>query len=580
MRQTTIFRAAICAIFIALAALPLSVSAQTTEHIVSFNAAAHVGADRMVTVTETIAYDFGDTDHHGIYRDIPEQYSRNGVNYDLRLQLKSVLLDGDAVPYTTSRSDGVFHVQIGDANQLINGKHLYVISYQTNRAINFFSDHSEFYWNVTGNGWNVPIDAAQITVSGPQGWDAVSSQSACYTGEAGSSLSDCTVTGNGSTATVVTTQGLYEYEGLTVVFSFPKGMIAEPGLFEKIGMVLADNSIFFLPIAVFIIMFLVWWFFGKDPKGKGTIVPQYEPPRGLTPMEMYGLVHQDVTHAAVTATIIDLARRGYLKIIYTEKKGLMGSSTSYEFEKGKDQDDTILSHEKWLLDGLFGGGIYGETATRVSMDSLKNRFYTFVKNANDAAMISLRSKGLMSSDPIKVRGIFWAIGLLFIIIGIRINGPFHSTWSVVLSWILTGVIIGVFGMFMSRKTKDGAIALEEVEGFKWFLSVTEKDRLAFTDAPKLQPETFHQFLSYAIALGVEKQWAGQFAHMDVPPPTYATGYGTWNTLFFISSLQSFDTQARGMAYAPPSGGAGSGMSGFGGGGFSGGGFGGGGGGSW
>ncbi len=119
-----------------------------------------------------------------------------------------------------------------------------------------------------------------------------------------------------------------------------------------------------------------------------------------------------------------------------------------------------------------------------------------------------------------------------------------------------------------------------MEGFKWFLSVTEKDRLAFHNAPKLKPEQFHAFLPAAIVFGVENQWAGQFKSLDVPPPDYATGavLTNCNALNFANSLGTLNTAAAASAYAAPAS-AGSGGSGFGGG-AAGGGGGGGGGGSW
>ncbi len=132
---------------------------------------------------------------------------------------------------------------------------------------------------------------------------------------------------------------------------------------------------------------------------------------------------------------------------------------------------------------------------------------------------------------------------------------------------------------MPRRTQDGVKLLAKIEGFKWFLSVTEKDRLAFTDAPARTPEQFQKFLPYAIALDVEKQWAKQFASLTIPPPNWAAGnLSAFSALWLVSNLDTMHEAAKSSAYAAPSQ-AGSGGSGFSGGG-SGGGFSGGGGGSW
>jgi uncharacterized membrane protein len=145
---------------------------------------------------------------------------------------------------------------------------------------------------------------------------------------------------------------------------------------------------------------------------------------------------------------------------------------------------------------------------------------------------------------------------------------------------LCAAIIGAFGWFMPRRTQEGAYVDEEVKGFKWFLSVTEKQRLAFTDAPERKPEQFHMFLSYAIAFGVEEKWAEQFAGIDIPAPDYVSGnvLMNWTAMNFVHDLNSLHQTAAASAFAAPSS-AGGGGSGFSGGG-SGGGGGGGGGGSW
>jgi hypothetical protein len=53
-------------------------AASPAESIISFDASATIEQDRTLTVTETILYDFGSNEKHGIFRIIPETYSRNG----------------------------------------------------------------------------------------------------------------------------------------------------------------------------------------------------------------------------------------------------------------------------------------------------------------------------------------------------------------------------------------------------------------------------------------------------------------------------------------------------------------------
>jgi uncharacterized membrane protein len=130
---------------------------------------------------------------------------------------------------------------------------------------------------------------------------------------------------------------------------------------------------------------------------------------------------------------------------------------------------------------------------------------------------------------------------------------------------------------MSKKTPLGAETKDDILGFKLFLSVTEKDRLDFHNAPERSPEQFMEFLPYAIALGIENKWAAQFASIYIPEPSWYHGgvHGPFLASAFVSDLSHFSGSVSSSFTSASRGGSGSG-----GGGSSGGGFGGGGGGSW
>lgn len=560
-----------------LCASILSVSAQvssSTERIKSFDATAIVESNRMLTVTEKIVYDFGNASKHGIYRTIPEKYSRNGGSYRLRFNVKDVWMDGKAVAYSITSRTPNLTIRIGDADKMITGIHEYQIVYQTDQAINFFNDHDELYWNVTGNSWEVPIESASISVKGPDGFDAVTAKDDCFVGSYGSSSRECEIRTQSLTVWFQSKRSLGSSEGMTVVLSFPKSLIKAPTWMDTVMRFIKDNWIVVLPFIVFFFMYRAWDRDGREPKGRGTIIPQYEPPRGFTPMEMDVLMNQSNQPKAITATIIDLARRGYLKIIYSEKKGLLGigGGQSYSFEKMKEIDEKLLTHETVLLNGMFKDG-----ENNVDMDDLKGKYYQSISKAQNSIYGLLRKSNYFGKNPISVRASWIGVASAIGVVGVFLPAVFQlgAVWTV--SIVLSAGIVGIFGWFMPKKTEEGAIALEEVEGFKWFLSVTEKDRLAFHNAPTLKPEQFHEYLSYAIVFGVEDQWANQFKDMMVPEPSYVSGYGYTNPILFAHAMYGFGGDFA-KSFTPPSS-AGSGGSGFSGGGV-GGGFGGGGGGSW
>ncbi len=560
------------AFFAALLCVPTTAFA--AETISNFDVRATLDANRHLSVQESITYDFGDAERHGITRVIPVNYQRNGGTYKLRLTVEDVKRDGAEEPYDVSTSGGFLTVKIGNPDQTITGSHAYQIRYSTDRAINFFNDgHGELYWNVTGNGWDVPVEQSSFWLFPPSGVTLGSVSSTCYTGEVGSTEKSCLVTSSAEDLVAKSTRVLLPNEGLTAAFAFPAGVIAAPSLLERLWQFLADNGVLFFPLAALLIMHWRWWTKGRDPK-RMTVIPEYDAPRNLSAALVgSAITNGDVPPKTVTATIIDLARRGFLKIRFGEEKHLFGKTQTYTFVKSTATPDALrpTPYESALLDGLFSGG------DEQTLDDLKtNKFYQDVQTFKKGVNAEIDAQKIFASNPNTVRGAY--VGVAFVIGWILVifvgSTPLGTGAAIV-----TGCVIAAYGWFMPRRTQDGVKLLAEIEGFKWFLSVTEKDRLAFTDAPERTPEQFQKFLPVAIALGVEEQWAKQFASLTLPPPGWAEGnLSGYSALWLVSNIDTMHESAKSVAYAAPSQ-AGAGGSGFMGGG-SGGGFGGGGGGSW
>lgn len=543
-------------------------AALAAETIDSFNVKATLTSERLLSVTETVSYDFGDEYRHGIFREIPVTYLRNRATYKLRLERVTVTMDNAPIPFEISESGGTMTVKIGDPNETITGPHVYAISYQTDRAVTFFDGHGELYWNVTGDAWQVPVASSAFTIDLPDAPAAT----ACFTGPFGSTESACDIASRDRSVTISSTRLLNAGEGMTVVVGLPAGAVREPTTFEKILMILRDNGILAVPLIVLIAMWRLWWARGRDPK-LGTIIPIYESPDGLSPSELAAVREEGgVPSRGITATIIGLARRGYLHLRYGEEKTFLGSKQTFALIKKKDADAALTAAERIVFDGLFAEG--GEVELK---DLQKNKFYLSVAKAKEAVWTRLAELKVFDARPATVRMIYFAAGIA-VAWGMLFLGAVTPLGPV--AAVLTGLIIMGFGWVMPRRTVKGAKLLADAKGFEWFMRVTEKDRLAFHNAPKRTPAQFEALLPFAIALGVEKEWARQFEGIELAPPewTEGTGVRTWSTMNFVSSLGAFHTQAVSSGYASPSS-AGSGGSGFSGGG-SGGGFGGGGGGSW
>ena len=577
-RRGSLSRLSQRAAFVALLAFGLVASASARQlKIQKFSAEIFVQPDSTLDVTETIEANFIGA-WHGLYRTIPVEYvTPQGFNYSLFVKFDGATdAAGQSLKVESSREGHYlkWKIYIDDATDVERTIHLH---YQVRNGLKFFEDHDELYWNVTGDEWDVPVGNASAQILLPPGVTGVRTNE--FTGSNGSRAQNAEVTASENTVEVSMLRPLSFHEGLTIVVGWDKGFVKEPGTGDLIDQFLASNWPIFFPVPVFLIMFWLWFTRGRDPR-VGPIAVQYAPPDGMSPAEAGALVDESAAMRDITATIVDLAVRGYIVIEEKEKSGMMGliHNKDYVFHLKKNPKEWagLKSHELTLLAGIFSNG----AATDVELSSLQNEFYKNLPGIKNDIFDALMSHGYFQHRPDYVRSGYVtggiAIGILLIFIG---NALSRKTGVAIapffVAGILSGGIIAVFGWFMPARTADGAKALAGVLGFEDFLTHVEADHM---NRISQTPETFEKFLPYAMALGVEKKWVGAFQNIYSQPPSwYQGGYysGGFYPIMFVNSLDNMTARASSvMASAPRS----SGGSGFGGGGSSGGGFGGGGGG--
>lgn len=555
----------------------------TSEEISSFAVTIDVRKEGDILVSERIDY-FFPSERHGIYRDIPTRYEfEDGKQVDVPVTVLGVrMADGSAVPYQVTKNRVGIRLKIGDPNRTISGAQTYLISYGARGALRYFDDHDELYWNVTGEEWTVPIRRVSATIRLPQEVPAGPDiKVRCFTGPHGSTASDCVAGVQGTTAEFATNVAPF-----TVAVAWPPGIVAKvvakgPGMLENAGRFLP----LLIPLLVALFMYVKWQSEGRDPEGKGTLVVEYDPPPGLTPAEVGVVVDEHAQLKDVSAIIVDLAVRGYLKIREIEKKGLILKDTDYEFERMKEyQNDPVLKpFETHLLDALFGGS--GKVA-RVSDITRNHTFYDDLPKIQTKLYERLVADGYFPKDPSKVRAAYSGVGLAIVIgllflggPGMMFSGDLFGNFALAVA-LSGGVILG-FSWFMPKKTAKGVAAYEHAFGFREYLDKAERYRIQWQE----KEHVFERFLPYAMVFGVAEKWSKTFAGMHTQPPTWYEGRafsgGTFNPALFYGALSSMNSSmSSAMTSRPQQSSSGSGFSSGGGGGRSGGGFGGGGGGSW
>lgn len=563
-------------IFVALLLIIFSFSQAQAWYIKSYNVELKVEPNSELKVIEHLIVDFGYENKHGIYRDIPlDFYDPSGKKH--KIEIKDILVtDQNLNSYQIKvfKYGNNLRIRIGDPNKFVSGIQNYIIRYKVRYALYNFGNIDELYWNAIGTGWNVPIKNATAKVILP--FDDSSIQFACYTGIFRSIGKDCKIKKEKNEILFTLTKSLSAYEGMTVAVGWRAGLIpiSEGPPYWKNPWIYA---LFYITLFLSFMIWL-WWRKGRDIGGKGTIQVQYYPPKDLTPIEAGTLIDEKVNARDIVAEIIDLARRGYLKIIEIEEPGfLFGKKRDYILEKIKNFEDNFQNNpfDLQTLSGIF------EDKKRIKLSELNKKFYRFIPSIKKQVFSSLTSKGFFFKNPLNVKNIYVSLGVIVYILtiwGVIISQILFSIFPLpfLLSGLVTASSLFIFGQFMPRKTPKGTEMLEYLKGYEEFISRVEKSVIEKLFPPEKIPEIFEITIPFAIAFGEAERWAEAFEGVFTEPPRWYEGRGSFSTIYLAHSLNTFTSQASQVLTTQPR----SSFSGSGGGGFSGGGGGGGGGGSW
>lgn len=605
------------------------------ERIRSFLSEIRILPDATVQVKETITVvSAGDKIKRGIYRDFPTLYTdRLGNTLEVPFDLYGITRDGQGESYHTERHGNGVRVYIGKENVILRpGVHTYEITYATKWQLGYFQDYDELYWNVTGNGWDFPIDRAEALITLPPGASVV--QLDAYTGFQGDTgtafaadeLEDGRVR-------VYTTRPLEPRQGLTAAVAWPKGLVAEPTRQEKMERFVYGNlaaaAAMLGVVGLLVYYYITWSRVGRDPE-RGTIYPQYSPPQGLSPASVRTLMRMGADNKTFAAAIVGLAQKGRLRI---EEEG-----KDFVLVKTTGGRPALTGDEQALFDKLLGSRsrLQAKQENHAQFTSAKKALETrlalqhetlhFLKNSKylfPGILLSLAALlvvGFSAREPIlagfmMVWLTIWSLGVYFLLrtaIGAWISRSYGTAIFMSLFSIpfVIGELVGLGALTMATSplaalcllamaglhvlfyellkapTPEGRQIMDAIEGYKLFLSVTEGPRLELMQPIAITPEVYEKHFPYAMALDVEKQWGERFSQAMAAAGHYDSDYhpvwysgtrfhsSSFGAGFATSFASAFSSAISSSSTAPGS------SSGSGGGGSSGGGGGGGGGGGW
>jgi uncharacterized membrane protein YgcG len=534
--------------------------------------------DSSLHITEAIDVDFGAQQKHGIIRNIPVRYRWDDTHLRVyRLEVRSVTdAGGKPTRFSTSDSGGDKSIRIGDPDRTVTGPQSYRITYDVFGAMNAFNDHDELFWNVNGSRWDVRAQAVTAAVHVAGGVQ----RATCFQGRAGSQ-EPCRSSTTATSADFAATRAFVPTEQLTIVVAIAKGTVTAPAPIVETD---STNPVAYVepqPVPlVFALLVLVgglallfwrWYTAGRDARGRETIVPEYEPPDKLRPAQLGVVLDESADTKDVTATIVDLAVRGHLTIT-EEPHGLFKKKDWTLRDTGKA--GTLQPYEEIVYRGLFE-----DHPGEVKLSELRTHFVGSLRKAESELYADAGRHKWFTTRPDRVRQGYAGLAVLVILAGAGLAWLLGRTLGGGLIGVAI-IIVGFVGLGVARwmpaKTAAGTELLRRIRGFRHYMEVAEKDRLAFAERESI----FSEYLPYAIVFGCVDRWARAFKDIDMSAQTasWYVGSGPFNAAVLSSSLQGFSSNLGSTISSTPGSSGGSGFSGGGGG--AGGGGGGGGGGSW
>ena len=577
-----------CMVAVACAlVMPASAASVDSFPIVNYDVAMTLSRDAeqrsTLRTVETITADFPASDQN---RGLEKVFVKTYDGHSTSLNLESVT-DENGVPLAYHWSDDA--LRIGAANTYVYGRKTYVITYTQRDVTRYYADtgKDEFYWDVIGAEWRSEIRQANIQLTVDGTFKDARAQAYCYQGARGSN-DQCTLALTEDTAerAVYTTQvsDLGAGKGLTVSLGFAPGTFAvyQPSLMEKVLGVwtVAQGVLSVVGVGVTFWLIATWSKLTSRRKELGTIVPEYLPPKdaSVTASARLG----GYTRSVMTAQLLDLAVRHYVKVYEVKEKTLL-SPAQYEIEIVRDVA-SLRWEERELLSDMFGST--PTVGQRLELKELQNSSTYFKRTINNDSDLEhkLRGEYGLKEGNDKLKHLLRTSSSVLFVASI-----------VLLSPVLLVVTAIAFGMsFTSYRLTDRGLALKRyLEGLKMYIGVAEEERLRLLQSPegaeKVESVTaggtdpkqlvklYEKVLPYAVVFGQERQWAkqlGAYYENAGQQPDWYSGQSAFNAAMFSSAVSGLSTSASSASsYSSSSGGSsGGGSVGGGGGGGGGGGW--------
>lgn len=453
----------------------------------------------------------------------------------------------------------------------LNGLRTVVLKYDLRGAIAPVGSVEELRWPAAG-GWKVPVDEARANIGG----GAMIRNVNCFTGPPESTIG-CTqyYTNHAHTEGIYSQPQMLSGEYLTVVAGFPAGTTRGRALYERrhnVATAFSVNAVTGSALLGLLVLLggglaALYLLRGRDARvvgkkaAEGDQAPvsgaEFEPPDGVRPGQIGTLIDEQADVIDVTATIVDLAVRGYL-LIEEEDRAVTGR-LDWALRRLDRSAVDLLPYERILLDALLTAPD-GTGRDAVKLSQLGGTFATRLAQVRSAMYDDVVKQGWFARRPDTVRSRWTVAGIGLTVLGVAgtVALALTTEWALAgLALIIAGAALAYGGQYMPAKTAHGATVLAHTIGFRAFLergALPEGDAMASRQRIAL----YSRFLPYAVVFDLVAKWsetvkdAGERAE-GADNLYWYEGPAEWDLSKFAESMRTFTlatsgsiSQSRGM----------------------------------
>ncbi|PIQ67326.1 hypothetical protein COY25_04585 [Candidatus Uhrbacteria bacterium CG_4_10_14_0_2_um_filter_41_7] len=478
----------------------------------NFHADLTIKEDGSLLVVETISGDFL-KEKHGIIRYIPVVYDMSEnleATTDLALiNIKDI--SNTDVPYSTSTEKNDFVIRIGDPNKTISGRYEYTIEYTVRGAFMYFDDHDELYWNVTGNNWPVAMKNVSASIHLPPG--AFLTGKTCFTGKEGSTVSNCSFRDSGIKVEVTAT------DYLTLAIGFTPNVISEvlPTIIDKAELarlqaekeargaeiakkyIVIANLFWLSPILIIAILKVLSQLFWPSVESNRAVIAEFKAPDELRPTELAVLLNGKIQKQDMSAFVVDMAVRGYLKI----SESNIGKKTNIAVIKLKEADSNLRSWEEAFFTAMF------RSSTELDHQALGAQLSTVIGKTNQVIINELVLQGYLKRNHYKNDKYLLVLLFIYFLI-LAFSGLVamlaFANFVPFFAMFITGLLLPFFRPKLIQYTEKGAEAAIKGQGLKLFINTAERYRLKWQE----QENIFEELLPYAMIFKITDKWSKVF----------------------------------------------------------------------